>query len=294
MAAHSPVNRHPGYPVTASAPAFGDAFRFTLITSDPALAARADHACVDRVGIDLERLGKASRQAGVDARLSEHRIEDLAAVAQRLARAEAFVRMNPLNPASETEIGAVLRAGAKVLMLPYFHTAAEVETFIRLVAGRARVVILLETAAAVIRVREILAVPGIDEVMIGLNDLRLGFGVQNHFEVLASPMLDWLAQEVRRANLAFSVGGVARPENMSLPVPPDLVLAQYPRLGATGAWISRSFFRDTPKDWDFASALSTVRRRLDQWASASPAALEDAREKLAASARAVALRNSPI
>ena len=43
---------------------FGESFRLTLVTDDAALAARADRAGVNRIGVDIERLGKAaSRQA---------------------------------------------------------------------------------------------------------------------------------------------------------------------------------------------------------------------------------------
>ena len=269
---------------------FGDAFRLTLLTSDPALAATADRAGVDRIGLDLERLGKAERQAGHDTRLSDHRIEDLAVIAKSINRAELFVRLNRPNAGTRDEVEAALQSGARVIMLPYFRTAAEVEAFVRHVAGRAAVIILIETASALVRIREILAVPGVGEVMAGLNDLRFELGVQNHFEVLASPLLDALAREVRAANLAFSVGGVARPDDASLPASPDLVLAQYPRLGATGAWLSRSFVKSAPPQ-DFASSVRQIRRRLDDWASAAPEALERARNELAGRARDIASGN---
>jgi len=267
---------------------FGDTFRLTLITEDATLAARADEAGVDRIGVDLERLGKAERQAGEDTRLSEHTVEDLCRVAGSLARSKAFVRVNPLNEETSGEVNTVIAAGAEVVMLPFFRTATEVESFVRIVDGRARVVILLETTAAVVRIRDILAVAGVDEVMVGLNDLRLEFRVQSHFEVLASPLLDMISREIRRTKLDFSVGGVARADDDLLPVPPDLVLAQYPRLGATGAWISRSFFRGMPADWDFSGALAALRRRLTEWSDASPEALERARCELAGRARSVA------
>jgi hypothetical protein len=269
--------------------AFGDEFRFTLITNDFALAATAERSGINRVGLDLERLGKAERQAGEDTRLSEHKIEDLAAIARALKTAQLFVRLDPLNADTARDIENVLGRGAKVLMLPFFGTAGEVETFVRLVDRRAQVTVLIETAAAVVRIREILAVSGIDEVMIGLNDLRLALGVRSHFEILASPLLDALAGEVSRVNLPLSVGGVARRDDVSLPVSSDLVLAQFPRLGATGAWISRSFFKGVPADWDFAAAIGAVRRRLTEWAQASPEVLERARSDLAAGARAIAL-----
>jgi hypothetical protein len=259
---------------------FGDEFRLTLITNDPVLAAEADAAGVDRVGVDLERLGKAERQAQEDTRLSEHRLDDLAALARALAQADLFVRLNPFGPGTPLEIETALQYGAEVLMLPYFRTASEVDRFVRLADGRARTVILIETAPAVLRVREVLAVPGIDEVMLGLNDLRLQFGVRSHFEVLASPLADMLAGEVRRVGLPLAVGGVARADDAGLPVAPDLVYAQFPRLGATGAWLARSFFRDAPAGWQFAPAVKAVRRRLSHWAGASPEELERAREDL--------------
>ena len=195
------------------------------------------------------------------------------------------MRVNPLNAGTAAEVDAVLCHGAQVLMLPYFRTAAEVETFVRLVDGRASVMILVETASALVRIREILAVPGVQEVMVGLNDLRLELGVRNHFDVLVSPLMDAVANEVRAAKRPFSIGGVARVDDVSLPVSPDLILAQYARLGATGAWISRSFFENVPAEWDFGIAVASVRRRLTEWASASPEAWTRARDELAEHAR---------
>jgi citrate lyase beta subunit len=267
---------------------FGDRFRLTLITNDPVLAAEAEAAGVDRVGLDLERLGKAERQAREDTRLSEHRLDDLAAIARALAKADLFVRLNPLGPGTALEIETALRCGAKVLMLPYFRTASEVDRFVRLADGRAHIVILIETAPAVLRVREVLAVAGIGEVMLGLNDLRLQFGVRSHFEVLVSPLAEMLAGEVRRVGLPLAVGGVARADDAGLPIAPDLVFAQFPRLGASGAWIARSFFRDVPAGWQLAPAVKAVRRRLSYWAGAPSAELERAREDLARQAGRIA------
>lgn len=266
---------------------FGDEFRLTLITNNPVLAAEAEAAGVDRVGVDLERMGKAERQAEEDTRLSEHRLDDLPVIARSLARADLFVRLNPLNPGTPLEMETSLRFGAKVLMLPFFRTANEVDRFVRLADGRAHIVILLETAPAALRIREVLAVPGIGEVMLGLNDLRLQFGVRSHFEVLASPLTDMLAGEAHRVGVPLAVGGVARVDDLSLPIPPDLVYAQFPRLGATGAWLARSFFRGAPPGWEFGPAVRAVRQRLSHWAKASPAELECAREDLAQQARQI-------
>ena len=268
--------------------AFGDAFRLTLLTDDIGLAQHADRAGVERIGVDLERIGKADRQAGLDTRLSRHTVEDLARIAAATRQARAFARVNPIHPDSAAEVEAVLAAGAGVVMLPFFRTVAEVERFVRMVDGRAHVMLLVETGAALVRLRDILAVPGIGEVMVGLNDLRLQLGVASHFEVLASPVLDGVAAEVRRAGLPFSVGGIARIDDASLPIPPDLVLAQYPRLHATGAWISRSFLGAMPTACDLSAGIAAARRRLTEWSLAAPESLEEARRDLAARGRAIA------
>ena len=255
------------------------------MTNDVALALRAQAAGIDQIGVDLERLGKAERQLGHDTRLSHHSTRDLASISAALGRASAFARLNPINSGSAREVGEAIDAGARVVMLPFFTSEGEVEEFVRLVDGRARVIILVETGAAILRLRQILGIPGISEVMVGLNDLRLQFGVASHFEVLASPLLEHVASEVRRAGLAFSVGGVARPDDLSLPIPPDLVLAQFPRLRATGAWVSRSFFNKMPIDWDPSDAVRQLRGRLTEWANADNVALEHARDQLGRCAR---------
>jgi 2-keto-3-deoxy-L-rhamnonate aldolase RhmA len=272
------VSPHPG-------DGFGDSFRLTLITDDPVLAAAADQAGVDRVGLDLETIGKAARQAGLDVRMSNHSVTDVGAVARALRRARTFVRINPIHPGSAEEVEAVIEAGAQDVMLPYFHTPEEAETFVRLLDGRARPIVLIETAAALVRAREILEVDGLEEAMLGLNDMRLALGVDSHFQVLASPVAAMVAAEAARAGLAFTVGGVTRHDQPGLPAPPDLVLAQYPRLAATGAWLSRSFMARANGPAGLAEDVAAIRARLNQWGEAGPEALEDAQAQLMQAAR---------
>jgi hypothetical protein len=259
---------------------FGDDFCLTLITNDAALAATADRAGVNRIGIDLEYLGKAARQPDPDARLSRHDWDDLSRISRCLHAADLFVRINPIHAGTGAEVETALELGAKVLMLPNFRSAGEAATFVRAVRGRARVSILVETAPAVVRIREILEVPGIDGVTIGLNDLHLQFGVANHFEVLASPLVDMLAAEVLRKGLPLAIGGVGRVGDTSMPVPTDLVHAQYPRLRATGAWLSRSFANTILSPDDFRPAVLDLRHRLNEWATAPEEELECARTEL--------------
>jgi citrate lyase beta subunit len=273
---------------------FGDGFRLTLLTDDPRSAAEADLAGVNHIGVDLERLGKAERQAGLDCWLSPHTLDDLEKIASFVKTAALFVRVNQIHAETPSEIEAVLARGARMLMLPYFQTAAEVSSFVRAVRGRASVMILIESTPALTRIREILAVPGIDEVMIGLNDLHLQLRVANPFEVLASPLLDMVSNEVRRRGLRWSIGGVARVDDESLAIPADLVHAQYPRLGATGAWISRSFFKGMPPEATLKGEIHRLRSRLTEWSAQSPESLERARHELALRAGQWNPRSRPV
>lgn len=259
----------------------GNPFVLTLITRDPALAASADAAGVDRVGVDIERLNKLNRQGHVaNARISDHELRDFEALTPVLHNAAVFARLNTLHNGSKGEVEEAIARRAAVLMLPFFTTAHEVDQFVRLVDGRTRVVLLLETASAVARLHEILAVPGIDEVIVGLNDLHLSMGLANHFELVASDVLTMLSDRVRERGLAFGFGGVARPDDDSLPVPADLVLAQHARLKSTSSWISRSFFNSLPPQFDFAAEIARLRRRLAYWAAQPSSELLRQRDRL--------------
>ncbi len=259
----------------------GDEFHFTLITVDTALAERADAAGIDLIGVDIERLNKPARQGHIaNARISDHELAGLKALRSVVRWSALFARLNPLHSRSEEEIETALAYGAAALMLPFFTTAAEVDRFVRLVDGRAKIVLLLETAAAVVRLHDILSVGGIDEVMVGLNDLHLSTGVSHHFELVASDLMSLISDLVRAQGIRFGFGGLGRAGDESLPVPSDLVLAQHARLSSTSAWISRSFFDGAPASIDLGAEIARLRNRLSFWAAQPPSVLLAQREAL--------------
>jgi hypothetical protein len=248
------------------------AFILTAITSDPGLAGRADAAGVDRVGVDIERLNKRARQGDVNARISDHELSDLDRLAATVTRAALFARLNPLHEGSRDEVEEALDRGATVLMLPFFNTPQEVDRFVGLVKDRALIVLLLETSAALVRLHDILAVPGVDEVLVGLNDLHRSMGVANHFEVLASDLMTMVSDQVRGTGLRFGFGGLARVGDRDLPVPAELVFAQTARLKSTSSWLSRSFFSKTAPD-ELDQEVMQLRQRLAYWAAQPEAVL---------------------
>ena len=176
---------------------------FFLMTNDLQLAREAEQAGVERIGPDLEILGKEARQGYLEGigisnfreepphpplskgeqggvfnvRISRHTVEDVGRIRSVLEKYEVFVRINPIHSGSEEEIERVLEGGAQVIMLPMFRTVAEASHFVTMIQGRAKPVLLLETPEAMMRIDEFVAVEGIHEVHFGLNDLCLGLNL---------------------------------------------------------------------------------------------------------------------
>ena len=80
--------------------------------------------------------------------------------------------------------------------------------------------------------------------------------------------------------MPLGIGGIGRLADAGLPVAPDLVYAQYPRLGATAALVSRSFLAGP---CDLALEVRRSRERLAWWAG--PAAEGAGRRRGAAGGR---------
>ena len=86
---------------------YGSDFVLTLFTNDLELARRADEAGIDRIGLDLERIGKAERQGHLKSWVSDHEEHSLPAIRRTLRRAKLFVRTNPFHPGLGEEIDEV-------------------------------------------------------------------------------------------------------------------------------------------------------------------------------------------
>ncbi|MEO0388777.1 MAG: aldolase/citrate lyase family protein, partial [Pseudomonadota bacterium] len=139
-----------------------------MVVSDPAIAAFVAEAGLDRLFVDLEVHGKAARQPG-DTWKSALTLADIPPIRAAAPGVEMMVRVNPLHPGTGEEIDGALAAGADILMLPMVRTLAEIARFHDLLAARAPFIPLLETAAGVALVAEILAGPRPAEVYFGLN-----------------------------------------------------------------------------------------------------------------------------
>jgi HpcH/HpaI aldolase/citrate lyase family len=259
---------------------FGENFSLTLLTNDPVIAKRGDRAGIDHIGLDFETLGKRARQPEASAWISHHTLEDLIAIGRVLERSRLFARIDPWHAGSARQVEELLAKGATSLMLPMFTSAVEVARFAELVSGRAYICLLLETPQAVVRIDDILEISGIDEISIGLNDLHRALGLRSHFEVLISDLMRMLSDKVRARGLRFGFGTIGRAMDNDLPVPSDLLYAQYPRLGATSARLFRPFLGSNPLSLDITREVKRLRGRLSFWGEQGAEAWEEARREL--------------
>ena len=214
------------------------------ITNRPDVALVAEKYGVDRIWIDLETRGKEERQHNLNTVKSKHSISDIAQIKPLLNRAEMMVRVNSWYEGSQAEIDAVIKAGADIVMLPYWKTADEVNSFINSVHRRCKTSLLLETKEAVECIDEVLKLDGIDEIHIGLNDLHLSYGMSFMFEPLANGTVEMLCNKFKQAGIPYGFGGIARLGDGALPA--EKVIMEHYRLGSTRAILSRSFC-DTSK-----------------------------------------------
>lgn len=219
--------------------------KLMYITNEPAVAQIAETAGVDRIFVDMEYLGKAERQGGMDTVKNRHTLEDVRKISKAIETAELLVRVNPIHEASKgcmssrEEIEKAIAYGADIIMLPYFKTRKEVAECIAYVDGKAKVIPLLETPEAAEALDDLLTLPGIDEMFIGLNDLSLGYGKKFMFELLSDGTVEDLCYRFKKAGIPYGFGGIAALGRGALPA--EKIIKEHYRLGSTCAILSRSF-----------------------------------------------------
>ena len=236
--------------------------KLMYITNKPAVAQIAEEAGVDWIFLDMEFIGKDVRQGGMDTVQNHHTVNDVKKIKASVKKANVLVRVNPIHqgladyPSSKKEIDDVIAAGADIVMLPFFKTVEEVKQFIGYVNGRANTLLLMETMGAVQRVDEILEVPGIDMIHLGLNDMHLEMGLKFMFELLADGTVERLGKMIKAKGIPFGFGGIATLDGGELPG--SMVLKEHVRLGSSMVIVSRSFCNT-----EVVTDLNVVKRVFD-------------------------------
>lgn len=209
------------------------------ITNDPSVALIAEKYGVDRIWIDLEKIGKEERQKGRDSVKSYHTIEDITHIKPLLTKSELLVRINALYKNSKEEIDAVIAAGADIIMLPMWKTVKDVKTFLTLVAGRTKTTLLLETREAEECLDEVLALGGFDEIHIGLNDLHISYGLTFMFELLTNGTIERICKKIENFKIPYGFGGIAKIGCGTISA--EKIIFEHYRLHSTRVILSRTF-----------------------------------------------------
>ena len=223
--------------------------KLMYITNQPEVARIAQEAGVDRIFVDMEYIGKADRQGGMDTVQHHHSVEDVRKIRDVVNASELLVRINPIHEkgvymgiphnSSIDEINAVIDAGADRIMLPYFRSVEEVKIFVDNVASRAKTMLLLETVEAVDLLEEILSIERIDEIHIGLNDLCLEQGKKFLFQLIADGTVEKLCCVMADHNMTYGFGGIAAPGKGMLPA--EYIIRDHYYYGSKCVILSRSF-----------------------------------------------------
>ena len=275
--------------------------KLMYITNKPAVARIAENAGVDWIFLDMEVIGKAFRQSGLDTVQNHHTVDDIKRIRKTISQSKLLVRINPIHdalenyPSSKDEIDASIEAGADILMLPYFKKVEEVKTFIHLVNGRAKTLLLLETVEAANLIDDILEVPGIDMIHLGLNDMHLELGMNFMFELLADGTVERLGDKIKAKGIPFGFGGIATLDGGALPG--SMVLKEHVRLGSSMVIVSRSFCNtEIVTDLNevkriFDTGISCLRALEKEASQADTAFLEENRKAVVATVNKIAGTN---
>lgn len=239
---------------------------------------------VARLFVDLEIRGKEARQGHRSTVISRHEMADVSAVRAVVPDRELLVRLNPWHGDSSAEVDEALARGADLLMLPMFSRAEEVKAFSDAVGGRAGVIPLVETPEAMDCLEDVLKVPGVQEIYLGLNDLHMALGLRFMFQLLADGTVDRFAEVVRGAGLPFGFGGVARAGEGLLPA--ELIMMEHARLGSTRAILSRTFHRQAgtvakiQDNMNFPGELGQLRQAWEHGLSLDHSSLLENRDRV--------------
>ena len=225
--------------------------KLMYITNNPDVAKIAQDAGVERIMVDMEYIGKDERQRKFGTPQNRHTFEDVKNIRKVVDKSQLVVRCNPIHsgvadyPDSRIETERIINLGADVIMLPYFKSPEEVREHISYVNGRAKIYLLVETSQAVDHLDEILEIPGIDEIHIGLNDLGICYRKKFLFEVLTDGTVDKICDKIHQKGIPYGIGGIGAPGKpfcvRGHMVPAEVLIREQYRLKSSGVILSRAF-----------------------------------------------------
>jgi 2-keto-3-deoxy-L-rhamnonate aldolase RhmA len=245
-----------------------------LFTTDIHLAVRAEQSGIDSIIIDWESKGKAFRQEGVDLEINLNTPDDVRALC-RVVKLPLTVRINSVGSHTPGEIDKALDAGAQTIMLPMAEHPEVVKEFLRILRGRARSIVQIETQSLVEHVTDLTALPW-DYAYVGLNDLMLSRNAASLWEPLLDGTLDHIARILK--GRAYGFGGLTVVGGGS-PIPSTLLHGEMVRLGCALSVMRRTFKREI-LDRHLGHEIRAMRQLEEAFLHRGPEAIRQDHERL--------------
>ena len=252
--------------------------RFWIILNSPELAIYCISNGVDRIFLDLERIGKIKRQGHLNTWITDHKKTDIIKLKNCLPKGKLIVRLNPWNSKSISEIEFAIKNGADFLMLPMIKNYDQISSFSSAVSNQIPIIPLIETRESLDLIPKIIKLEGVKELYIGLNDLRLSLGYKFIFEPLINNLLDKPAEILNTEKIPWGFGGIARIGQGLIPA--ELIIGEHVRLGSKRLILSRTFhgnaknLNDFLKNINLKHEIKKIQKVEEIWKNSNPKDLE--------------------
>lgn len=218
-------------------------FNFIAITNNIERAKILSDCGVQQIMVDIEILGKVERQGHKDTVISNHELKDVFELKQLNLKSKIICRINPFNINTEEEIDLAIKYGADIIMIPMINSVQNYQSIVSMIGSRAEVLPLIETPYSFFKVQEIINYSEIRQIHFGLNDLCIGLGMRNLFEVLLSETFRKIVSNLNSKSMLLGIGGIGDPQ-ITQKVNPILLLNNYLKCGANSVILSRNFFAE--------------------------------------------------
>lgn len=224
-----------------------------MFTTDPLLAFKAEQAGVDGVIVDWETRGKQERQKNHPLEINLDTPQDVYNLSEELT-IPVVVRVNALGIHTASEVGCALDNGAKIIMQPMARNVEEVKTFLKIIDGRAKTIIQVETPSLAANAKNLKTLDW-DYVYIGLNDLMVATGHSSIWQALFDGTAENICSQLR--GRAYGFGG-ATILGGGEPIINALILHELIRLGGSVSVMRRTLKKEL-LDRDFNLEMRALR-----------------------------------
>jgi 2-keto-3-deoxy-L-rhamnonate aldolase RhmA len=217
-------------------------FNYIAITNEPCKAEIFSDAGIQQVMIDTEIIGKVERQGHKDTVINNHALNDIYVLKKLNLNSEIICRVNPYNKNSYREINTAIDLGVDLIMIPMITKLEDYISMVDWIGDRVKIIPLIETPYSFFKLSELLDVTDISQVHFGLNDLCIGVGMKNLFEVLLSDTFQVITKSVNVG--VKGIGGIGDPQKVQR-VSPIALLNAYMKCDSNSVILSRNFFMES-------------------------------------------------